>query len=143
MGACGSDAGAELVVQTQNQTGRTQVLPLSEESTQLLGQLAHAGRYVFPGETPDVPWSRTAVQYWWRKLRRQAGCPDVQIRDLRRTCASWMTMQGENLKVIQTVLNHTNLSTTQVYARLDQASLRAALNRHAHRTFPAHAPVRG
>ena len=67
---------------------------------------------------------------------REAGCHDVQIRDLRRTAASWMVQDGENLKVIQSMLHHSSVQMTgRVYAHLDQTSLRAALNRHAERVF--------
>lgn len=119
----------------KTKTGRSHTLPLSDLSVDLLSQLPRTGLYVFPGETPDRPWSRTAVRYWWRKIRRLANCPDVRIHDLRRTAASWMTMHGENLKMVQSMLNHSSLLTTQIYARLDLSSLRAALNRHAGRFF--------
>ena len=115
--------------------GRRQLLALSSTSCTLLSQLPNHGPYFFPGETPDVPWSRTAVQYWWRKIRRQAGCHDVQIRDLRRTCATWMVAGGENLMVIKEVLHHSSVSTTQIYAKADQSTVRAALTRHADRVF--------
>lgn len=111
------------------------VLPLSPEAVALFRELPQNGPYVFPGEGPTQPWSRTAVKYWWRKIQFESGCHDVQIRDLRRSTASWMTMDGANLKVVQSMLDHSSLTTTQIYARLDLKSLREALNRHAQRIF--------
>ena len=133
MQVCHLDLEAKLWYKPKTKNGHSQVLPLSPQSCQFLAQLPAIGRYVFPGATPNVPWSRTAVEYWWRKIRRQADLLDVQIRDLRRTCASWMTMHGENLKVIQTLLDHRSLQTTQIYARLDQGTMRVALSKHAER----------
>lgn len=75
-------------------------------------------------------------RHWWLKIRHITACPDVQIRDLRRSTASWLTMHGENLKVVQSILDHSSLSTTQIYARLDIGSIREALQRHARRLFP-------
>lgn len=76
------------------------------------------------------------VPYHTRLVKRpKTACPDVQIRDLRRSTASWMTMHGENLKVVQSVLDHSSLSTTQIYARLDVKAVREALGRHARRIF--------
>lgn len=71
----------------------------------------------------------------------QCGCVkyiniDVQIRDLRRTMASWMSCHGENLIAIKEILHHSNVSTTQIYARMDQSAIRSALSRHAERMFP-------
>lgn len=116
--------------------GRRQILALSRQSCELLGGLVAEGPYFFSGVTPEVPWSRTAVEVRWRKIRKAAGCEDVQIRDLRRTCATYMSMHQENLVTIKDILHHSSLSTTQIYARADQSATRAALNRHAERLFP-------
>lgn len=127
------DLQAGLWHKLKTKNGKRQMLPLCPETCALLAALPLSGPYVFPGETMSAPWSRTAVKYWWRKIRWASGCPDVQIRDLRRSCASWMTMNGENLKVVQTVLDHSSLSTTQIYARLDLHTVKEALARHARR----------
>lgn len=116
--------------------GTRQVLPLSPEAVALFKELPNRGPYCFEGATPQQAWSRTAVKYWWLKIRHITACPDVQIRDLRRSTASWLTMHGENLKVVQSILDHSSLSTTQIYARLDIGSIREALQRHARRLFP-------
>lgn len=116
--------------------GRRQILALSSDACTLLASLPNEGVYFFCGASSDVPWSRTAVEVRWRKIRRAAGCDDVQIRDLRRTCATWLSMNQENLITIRDVLHHSSLQTTQIYARADQTSTRAALDRHAKRLFP-------
>ena len=66
----------------------------------------------------------------WRRIRARAGLDDVTIHDLRRTCASWLAISGENIALISRVLNHTTLATTAIYARLNQAPVKAALSRH-------------
>ena len=115
--------------------GRRQILALSPTSCALLAMLPNTGPYFFSGEVPGTPWSGTGVEHAWRRIRRQAGCADVQIRDLRRTCATWMVAGGENLMVIKEVLHHSSVATTQIYARADQSTVRAALTRHADRVF--------
>ena len=126
---------------TVTKNGRRQLLALSPRSCQLLASLPNEGPYFFPGDTPEVPWSRTAVRYWWKKIRREAGIQDVQIRDLRRTCATMMVSSGENLMVIKEILNHNSISTTQIYAKADQTTIRAALTRHAARVFTPDTPI--
>ncbi len=115
--------------------GRRQILALSPTSCRLLSMLPNVGPYFFVGENVDRPWSGTSVEHAWRRIRKAAGCTDVQIRDLRRTCATWMVAGGENLMVIKEVLHHSSVSTTQIYARADQTTVRAALGRHADRVF--------
>lgn len=132
------DAGIWHKLKTKN--GKRQVLPLSPEAVTLFRELPTDSQYCFTGDqakggTTDQAWSKTAVTYWWRKIRHASACPDVQVRDLRRSTASWLTMNGENLKVVQSVLDHSSLSTTQIYARLDIKAIREALGRHAQRLF--------
>lgn len=138
------DLDAAIWTKMKTKNGKRHLLPLSSEAVALFRELQclpNVGPYCFTGDAANgatldtQPWSRSAVKYWWRKIRNETACPDVQIRDLRRSTASWMTMNGENIKVVQSMLDHSSLSTTQIYARLDIGSLRAALNRHAQRIF--------
>jgi integrase len=52
----------------------------------------------------------------------------IRIHDLRRTTGSWLAMAGASLPLIGKVLNHSNASTTQIYARLAEDAPRAALD---------------
>ena len=58
---------------------------------------------------------------------------DVCLHDLRRTCASYLAIQGENLPVIQSVLNHRSLAPTSIYARLNTMATDRALQAQADR----------
>ena len=58
---------------------------------------------------------------------------DVTIHDLRRTCASFLAIEGENLPVIQHVLNHRSLAHTSIYARLNTKAVDRALQAQADR----------
>jgi len=68
-----------------------------------------------------------------RRRSPRVGLQDVRIHDLRRTAASWLAINGSNLPVIQQMLNHRSLSSTQVYARLSVAPVRLALDDQAER----------
>lgn len=71
-------------------------------------------------------WSVTAVEHRWQRVRRRVGLTDMWIQDLTRTAASWLAINGSNFPVIQSMLNHRSLMSTQVYARLSVASVRQA-----------------
>jgi hypothetical protein len=62
---------------------------------------------------------------------------DVRLHDLRRTVGSWLAQAGNSLHLIGRVVNHTNASTTQVYARFGEDTVRAALEQHGTRTLGA------
>jgi hypothetical protein len=51
--------------------------------------------------------------------------------DLLRTLGGWLAVQGYSRPLIGRALNHSNLSTTQIYAGLDLGPVRAALEKTA------------
>jgi site-specific recombinase XerD len=61
---------------------------------------------------------------------------DVRLHDLRRTVGSWLATSGASLPLIGKVLNHSNASTTQIYAQLAEESVRTALEEHGRRIGP-------
>ena len=52
---------------------------------------------------------------------------NARLHDLRRTVGSWLAQQGASLYLVGQILNHTDPSTTQVYAHLSEANAREAL----------------
>lgn len=116
--------------------GRTHTLPLPEAALRLLATLPSrsSSEWVFPGERrPGRPLSN--ANQAWTRIRKKAGLADVRIHDLRRTNGSWLAAQGCSLPLIGRVLNHSQPSTTAIYARLDLAPIREALERNAKLMF--------
>jgi len=55
--------------------------------------------------------------------------PDLRIHDLRRTLGSWQAKTGASLAIIGKSLNHKNMATTAIYARLDIDPVRESMAR--------------
>lgn len=133
------DLTAGLWHKPTTKTGIPHTIPLAPDLLLRLAQLERTTAYVFSskpnGKNGGRPgcWCQTSTEYAWRRIRRRAGLPDVRIHDLRRTCASWLAIHGENLSVIQRTLGHTTLAVTQVYARLTLHPIRKALDAQAER----------
>jgi integrase len=113
--------------------GRSHVVPIPFPVIQELKKLPRfeGNPYVFPGR-----WHRRHlinVSKPWRRIRQQAGLHDVRLHDLRRTVGSWMVAAGASLPLIGKALGHSNVSTTQVYARLQLDPVRQALEANATR----------
>lgn len=120
-------------------TGVPHTVPLPHALVERLRHLPRITDYVFSSRsnvmnafTPGC-WSPSAINFSWRRIRTRAGLPDLRIHDLRRTCASWLAINGANIPVIQTVLNHSSLAVTQTYARLTLQPVRDALESQAQR----------
>lgn len=94
----------------------------------------------FPGEIlPSQPIFRGArggalnagiVQKLVRELRAQMGLPETATpHALRHSFATHLLQAGGDLRVIQELLGHASLSTTQVYTGVDQARLMEVYDR--------------
>jgi integrase len=94
-----------------------------------LGQEARAVLEAFPRGKKNqrvftfdvVP--RSALDWFWRKLRTEAGLDDVRLHDLRHNYASLAARSSETLPMIGSLLGHRHVSTTARYAHLDDGVL--------------------
>lgn len=110
---------------------RDHTLPLSAPALHLFRSIERmAGNpYVFCGARDGRPLVNISKP--WLRIREEAKLLDVRLHDLRRTVGSWLAMSGQSLSLIGEVLNHSNVSTTQVYARFDRDPVAAALEGYA------------
>ena len=80
--------------------------------------------YVLPGTRPGQHF--VALDRAWQRLRRRAGLPGVRIHDLRHSYGATGAGLGQSLLLIGKQLGHRRAATTQRYAHLDDAPVRAA-----------------
>ena len=115
----------------ETKSGRSHLLPLPKPACELLKDIpkSNGNPYVFPGRY-GRGHLRNISRAWYR-IRSQAQLSDVRIHDIRRTVGSWLTISGANLPLVGKVLNHSNASTTQIYARLHLDPVRDALEANA------------
>jgi integrase len=110
---------------------RPHVLPLVRPLVTILKQLPRESEngYIYSGRNGSG--HRVNMKRAWQRIRAKAGVTDVRFHDLRRTVGSWLASSGESLVLIGKVLNHTSMSTTAIYARLNLDPVRQALERNA------------
>ncbi|GAH34521.1 unnamed protein product, partial [marine sediment metagenome] len=93
------------------------------------------GQYVFPAasesghvQEPKKPW---------KALVDRAGLQGLRMHDLRRTLASWQARGGVSLSIIGRTLGHRSVAATEIYARLDLAPVRVAVEAATHAMLTA------
>lgn len=60
-----------------------------------------------------------SIRKTWERLRDECGCPDLELRDVRRTVASYgISYAGASLTDIGQLFGHTNSQTTMRYAHM-------------------------
>lgn len=78
---------------------------------------------VFPFKVKPV----SAIDWFWRKLRRDAGLEDVRLHDLRHNYASLAARSSETLPMIGKLLGHANINSTHRYAHTDDQTTNASV----------------
>jgi len=115
----------------KTKNGRPHVVPIPQQLVPLLRLLKWANppdaKFMFWGQHPGRVWGRTSAQKMWEGLRAKAGLKHLWLNDLRRSAASDLLNQGENLGVVQGMLNHRSLSQTAKYAWLAISPLATAM----------------
>jgi integrase len=107
----------------ESKTGKKTII-LNAPALAVLNGLPRLGSYVVPGDDPEKP--RADLKRPWEAVAKRAGLNRVRLHDLRHTYASFGAGGGLGLPVIGKLLGHTQASTTQRYAHLDNDPLRRA-----------------
>ena len=121
--------GAWTKPETKN--GDVQIMPIPQFLCELLRwyltMLPTDQQYLFSLRS-GRPISKEAWHVRWKEVRRRAGLLDVQLRDIRRTCATHTSKRVDLITVSKCMLNHRDLNTTQIYVQPQEDRLLEAMN---------------
>jgi integrase/recombinase XerD len=117
--------------------GKERLVPFGEEARELI--LRHleesraagrAGGHLFPGGRGGHLTRQRAWQIVKRHLRGAGIARAVSPHTLRHSFATHLLDNGADLRAVQLLLGHADISTTQIYTHLSQERLRAVHARH-------------
>jgi site-specific recombinase XerD len=75
------------------------------------------------------PIERTEDWRSWKAILKQAGVRDARVNDARHTTATLLIEQGVHIRVVQEVLGHTRMTTTERYTHVATLQMRDASER--------------
>jgi len=116
--------------------GTTRLVPVGGRALEALArwlllrpQVVPQSRYLFPS-SGGKPLSRVRLFQLLKALAGRAGLDPATISPhvLRHAFATHLLEGGADLRVLQTLLGHADISTTQIYTHVDAARLVALVN---------------
>jgi site-specific recombinase XerD len=82
-------------------------------------KVTHPEVWLFPGDMPDQPITRSAVEQACQKARRVSGIKKpITPHSLRHGFASHLLEAGTNVRTIQLLMGHRSLATTAKYLKV-------------------------
>jgi len=128
------------VVRVFGKGAKERLVPLGEEAIDWLGRYSKEGRPVLLGKRSSdyvfvtgrgAPMTRQA---FWHLIKRRAGAAlpgkSLSPHTLRHAFATHLLNHGADLRVVQLLLGHADISTTQIYTHVARERLKALHQKH-------------
>ncbi|MDA8262894.1 MAG: tyrosine recombinase [Actinomycetota bacterium] len=115
---------------------KTRIVPLTPPAARLLGEYIYGGqrarslkRRSEPAVFLSLRGSRLTRQAIWQLIRKYALLAGlgagIHPHTLRHSCATHMVNGGADIRVVQELLGHASVATTQIYTHVEPARLLA------------------
>jgi len=128
------------VVRITGKGGKDRLVPLGDEAMDWLERFAQGPRQDLLGERPCAElfptrrgsgMTRQAFWYLIKKHAQRAGIiKPISPHTLRHAFATHLVNHGADLRVVQMLLGHSDLSTTQIYTHVARERLKSLHARH-------------
>jgi integrase/recombinase XerD len=128
-------ARAEVMI-IKGKGGKERMVPLSSAAkaaaTALLAATEAKSPWLFPGRDPKQPLTRQAFFLLLKQIALEAGLDPARVSPhvLRHSFASHMLARGADLRSLQMLLGHADISTVQIYTHIQTERLRKLVEEH-------------
>ena len=125
-------AKAEVMI-IKGKGGKERMVPLSDSARQasvaLLAVTEAQSRFLFPGRDPKQPLTRQAFFLLLKQIALDANLDPARVSPhvLRHSFASHMLARGADLRSLQMLLGHADISTVQIYTHVQTERLRKVM----------------
>ncbi len=127
------------VIHILGKGGKERLVPIGEEALDWLARYLDRARAELLGrrESPALFVTRrgggmTRQAFWYlvKRYARAAGVASISPHTLRHSFATHLLNHGADLRVVQLLLGHRDLSTTQIYTHVAREGLKAMHRAH-------------
>ncbi len=128
------------VVKLTGKGDRQRLVPLGRRAVEEVGRYArelrpHLVREERPTEALFLsergrPLDRNRVWAIVKGHARRAGLPEASPHTVRHTFATHLLTGGADLRIVQELLGHAQITTTEIYTHIDRARLQSVVQHH-------------
>ena len=128
------------VVRIMGKGNKERIVPLGRPALRAVDEYVHELRseLVRPERPTDRlllsrtgrPLERVAVWQIIKRHAKHAGVPAAHPHTLRHSFATHLLAGGADLRVVQELLGHSNIQTTQIYTHVDRSRLTEVIKKH-------------
>jgi integrase/recombinase XerD len=127
------------VIRVTGKGSKERLVPLGEEAIEWVSEFIRKGRGALLRSETDVlfPSNRGVVmtrQTFWHRIKYYAASAGIKVNlsphTLRHAFATHLLNHGADLRVVQMLLGHSDLSTTQIYTHVATERLQKLVEKH-------------
>ena len=107
-----------------NKGGQMLTFPLSDQAIAILEEVAFDNY----DNKDGLVFNTTNRRRAWEAARKKAGMEHFNWHDIRHFTATTLSSQGTNIRMIQKILKHSDISSTEKYTHVNTEQARLALN---------------
>lgn len=89
-------------------------IALSDAAISIIAEHCAEGKeYIFQRE--DGNWNNDKMRWAWQQFKEENNISNLQIKDLRRTTATYASSSGVDIRSVQKQLDHKSVTTTETF----------------------------